>query len=103
MTENQGVCVLAIPLDAGDDPPVLVAGDMGAGPGPKVYARSLDEFVDAWAWDRACMERATVLQAQAAELDAATERYLRSTPSRSRRRPGPGRRVERCVSSPATD
>lgn len=76
MTENQGVCVWAVPLDAGDDPPVLVAGDLRAAESVEVYARSLDEFTDAWAWDRACLERLPVVQAQSAPLDAETERYL---------------------------
>ena len=77
MTENQGVCVWTVPLDMGDRPPVIVAGDLPAeNGGPRVYADTLDDFTAAWAWDLACLGRPTVLQAQAAELDAATEAYL---------------------------
>jgi hypothetical protein len=78
MTENQGVCVWAVPLDQGDHPPVLVAGDLQDLPTARVYAPDLDTFVAAWAWDRACAEGMPLIQAQAAPLDRATEEFLRS-------------------------
>jgi hypothetical protein len=39
--ENQGVCVWAIPLDAGDDPPVVVEVDSGT---PPQWQRCADRF-----------------------------------------------------------
>jgi hypothetical protein len=77
MAENQGVCVWAVPLDAGDHPPVLVAGDLPTDAGPQVYAGSLDEFAAAWDWDLGCVTGRPLLQAQAVLLTPETEIYLR--------------------------
>ncbi len=78
MTENQGVCLWVIPLDAGDRPPVLVAGNLPTENGaPRVYADTLDDFAAAWAWDLACLDRQPLIQAQAIELDPASEANLR--------------------------
>lgn len=79
MTENQGVCVWAVPMDAGDDPPVLVAGDLRTGAAMQLYARTVDEFAEAWAWDLRCIGREPLVQAQAEPLDADTLAYLRAT------------------------
>lgn len=77
MTENQGVCVWVVPLDAGDTPPVIVAGDLAVENGaPRVYARTLDDFAAAWAWDLQCLGRHPSVQAQAIELDTDTLAWL---------------------------
>jgi hypothetical protein len=84
MTENQGVCVWAVPLDAGDDPPVLVAGDLRTAETARVYARSLDELTVAWAWawawawDRTCLERQPLIQAQYSGVPGQVVRHRRS-------------------------
>jgi hypothetical protein len=77
MTENQGGCAWGVPVDAGDDPPVLVAGDLPGGPGTVEYTAGVEAFVIAFAWDHRCLGRAPLLQAQAAELDATTLGFLR--------------------------
>lgn len=78
MTENQGVCVWTVPVDAGDRPPVLVAGDLPPENGaPRVYADTLDDFAAAWAWDLVRLNRKPLIQAQAIELDPISEAYLR--------------------------
>jgi hypothetical protein len=81
MTENQGVCVWGVPIDSGDDPPVVVRGDVddGAdGDGPTTYADNVGAFAYAWAWDQVLRARAPLLQAQAAELDDRVETLLAS-------------------------
>lgn len=73
--ENQGVCEWLVPLDAGDEPPVLAAVD---GSSPVPFASSVEALVEAWLWDGACIGREPLVQAQAAPLDDATERFVRS-------------------------
>jgi hypothetical protein len=76
LTENQGVCCWGVALDAGDDPPVLVGGDLEAGQGTVEYAPSVGAFAYAFVWEGRLLAREPVIQAQAAPLDARTLAYL---------------------------
>ena len=77
MTENQGVCVWGVPLDVGDDPPVVVGGDVD-GNRPTIYAETLGAFACGWAWDRMLRGRTPLLQAQAAGLGERVESWMAS-------------------------
>lgn len=79
MIENQRVCVWGVPLDAGDDPPVLVGGDLEGRNTPMVYSDSVGVFAYSWAWDQTTFGQPLVFQAQAIELDSETESFLTST------------------------
>jgi hypothetical protein len=80
MVENQGVCEWAVPLDAGDDPPVVVRGDLESRAPMVTFASSVAEFVYAFAWDaKAQNGRAGCVLAQAPPLDAETVGLLRAT------------------------
>ncbi|GIF63618.1 hypothetical protein Ais01nite_16530 [Asanoa ishikariensis] len=62
--ENQGVCSWGVPLD---DPALpVVVGDSG---GTIVYTPDVASYLAARRWDRRCVHRGPLLQAQAAELD----------------------------------
>jgi len=77
--ENQGVCAWGVPLDADDNPPVLVGGDLGAGTETTVrYAADVDAYLNARRWDRACLSSGLLIQAQAEPVDPATLAYLRA-------------------------
>ncbi len=76
MWENQGVCAWGVPLDRGDNPPVLVGGDLHDGQTLLEFSPSIGEFVFAFAWDAVAMRQEPLLQAQAAELDRETEDFL---------------------------
>ncbi len=76
--ENQGVCSWGVSLDGDLAGSVLVGGDLGEGRGTVVYASGVDQFVALRRWDRQCLEREPLLQAQAAPLDDASLAYLRS-------------------------
>jgi hypothetical protein len=78
--ENQGVCAWGVPVGV-VDPPVVVGGEVAVGEDwadetTIVYAPSVDHFVAARRWDRACL-REPLIQAQAAELDRPTLDFLR--------------------------
>lgn len=79
--ENQGVCAWGVPLND-PNPPVVVGGELSDGNDTSDrtvrYATSVDAFIAARRWDRACMSDRVLLQAQAAELDPASLAYLRS-------------------------
>jgi hypothetical protein len=72
MTENQGVCHWGVPLGAGDDPPVIVGGDLEGGKASTEYANSIGEFVLAMAWDKRSMSHESIIQAQADPIDDQT-------------------------------
>jgi hypothetical protein len=79
--ENQGVVSWGVPL--GDpSPPVLVGGDMDdpeAGfSGTLVYAPSVEAFIAARRWDRTCLSREPLVQAQAEVLDDGSLAVLRA-------------------------
>ena len=75
--ENQGVCSWGVPLDDSADQ-VLVGGDLfDAGKATEPYAASVENFIAARRWDRACLS-APLLQAQADVLDQASLGYLRA-------------------------
>jgi hypothetical protein len=67
-----------VPLASDDDPPVLVGGDLNDGGPPRAYAPNVASFVECRRWDRSCLDRALVLQAQAEELDAGVIDFLRT-------------------------
>ena len=78
LDENQGVCAWFVPVDAGDDPPVLV--DYFEGEAAIEYAPSLSAYAHASSWDRAHLFDQScrpLLQAQAEELGAGTLDSLR--------------------------
>ncbi|HTL36186.1 MAG TPA: hypothetical protein VL326_23805 [Kofleriaceae bacterium] len=62
MVENQGVCVWGIRLDAGDDPPVVVAVDPDFQWRPQADAFST--FINCQAWDHAKVFGGILLGAQ---------------------------------------
>jgi hypothetical protein len=67
--ENQGVCSWGVPLGR-DSCEVLVGGGLlDAGDATVRYAASVADFIAARRWDRQCLRRDPVLQAQAPELD----------------------------------
>lgn len=67
--ENQGVCAWGLALDGESAGSVVVGGDLHFGETTVVYATSLDEYLEARRWDRACLEREPLLQARAGPLD----------------------------------
>jgi hypothetical protein len=70
--ENQGVCSWGVPL-GGDSCEVLVGGDLlDAGHATVRYAASVADFIAVRRWDRQCLRRDSLLQAQAPELDEAS-------------------------------
>lgn len=75
MVENQGVCTWGIPLDAGDDPAVLVAVD------PdfewRAHAASFSTFIACQVWDYEKVHSGVLLTAQASELAAVDLELLR--------------------------
>lgn len=78
MTENQGVCVWGVPLDAGEDPPVLVGGSLESGEVLVEYAPSVADFLSALAWDKRLFAGDPMIQAQAAPVDDRTLGHLRA-------------------------
>jgi hypothetical protein len=66
MVENQGVCIWAVRLDAGDDPPVLVAVDPGYEWRP--HASTFSSFIACQVWDHPEEDERVRLAAQAVEL-----------------------------------
>jgi hypothetical protein len=78
MHENQGVCSWGVPLDAGDDPPVLVGGDLEAGAGTVEFAPNVAAFAEAFVREGANSAPEPVIQAQAVPLDADAEAFLRA-------------------------
>jgi hypothetical protein len=76
MIENQGVCTWALPLDHGDDPPVLIEVDSH---GPPVWGRLAESFslwLECQVWDSVA-DRNTAFAAQAPGLDEASLALLR--------------------------
>lgn len=75
MVENQGVCAWGIALDAGDDPPVLVAVD------PKFewrpHAETFSSFIACQVWDHAEASERVLLGAQASPLASVDLELLR--------------------------
>jgi hypothetical protein len=75
MLENQGVCTWGIPLDAGDDPPVLVAVD------PdfewRAHVASFSAFIACQIWDYAKVYTGVLLAAQSTELAPTDLAFLR--------------------------
>lgn len=67
--ENQGVCAWGLALDGEYAGSVVVGGDLLLGTTTVVYASSLEEYLKARRWDRACLEQEPLLQAQAGPLD----------------------------------
>lgn len=76
MFENQGVCSWGVPLERGENPPVLVGGDLTSGVVTVEHAASLPAFAAAYAFDAFCHQRSPMLMAQAAELDQETRSQL---------------------------
>jgi hypothetical protein len=77
MSENQGICVWGVPLDRGDDPPVLVGGELcGEETSPAQYADSLEAFAFSWAWDQRLLGRTPLVEAGTWPLDAEGEELL---------------------------
>jgi hypothetical protein len=67
--ENQGVCSWGVPLGT-HSCEVLVGGSLlDAGDATVRYAASVADFIAARRWDRQCLRRDELLQAQAPELD----------------------------------
>lgn len=82
MVENQAVCIWALQLDAGDDPPVLVARDPELEWRP--YAPCFSTFIECQMWDQSVIGAAAapggsriLLQAQDAVLRPGDLRSLR--------------------------
>ena len=78
LTENQGVCRWGVPLDKGDNPPVIVGGDLAIGVRSLEFAPSVESFVFAFGWDGIWMQSRLLIQAQADPLDASALAYLRA-------------------------
>jgi hypothetical protein len=77
MSENQGVCVWGVPLDHGDDPPVLVGGDLcGEETSPAQYADSIETFAFSSAWDQRLLRRTPLVEAGTEPLDPEAEDFL---------------------------
>lgn len=76
MIENQGVCTWALPLDAGDDPHVLVEVDSGTPPVWETTAGSFSAWLSCQVED-AILRDACTFAAQAPELDDAGLQMLR--------------------------
>ena len=74
-SENQGVCSWGVPL-GDDNGEVLVGGNLFyTGPATVRYAASVEDFIAARLWDRACLSP-PLLQAQGPALDQASLDYL---------------------------
>jgi hypothetical protein len=71
-TENQGVCSWGVSLD-GPDIGAIVVGLEGR---TVVHTPTLAEFITARRWDRLCLSREPLLQAQAHPLDTGSLAYL---------------------------
>jgi hypothetical protein len=83
--ENQHVCSWGVPLDDGDDCPVLVGGYLShTDETTAEYASSVEDFIAAWRWDLRCMDTLRfqdtkpLLQIQAPELTQSELDYLRA-------------------------
>jgi len=79
LTENQGVCYWGVPMSQGDNPPVLVGGDISRAREMTVeYAPTVGHFVYAFAWDSELFagwqselpDHSPMIQAQARTLDS---------------------------------
>lgn len=77
--ENQGVCSWGVPIGQ-SRVPVLVGGDITEEQSRATveYAPDVDAFIGARRWDRGCLERSPVIQAQAAPIDGAVTASLRT-------------------------
>jgi hypothetical protein len=75
--ENQAVCAWGVPLD---DPasPVLVGGWVDNTERTVVHAPDVAGFIAARRWDRACLQREPLLQAQSKPLDDVALSHLRA-------------------------
>jgi len=78
LTENQGVCRWGVPLDDGDDPPVIVGGDLIGGDRSLIFAETIGRFVLAFGWDSRIFWSEPLIQAQAAPLDSDSLQFLRA-------------------------
>lgn len=78
LTENQGVCRWGVSLDKGDDPPVIVGGDLSVGMRALEFAPNVGAFVFAFGWDGLLMGPGPLIQAQADPLDSESLAYLRT-------------------------
>ena len=76
MIENQGVCTWALPLDQGDDPPVLIEVDSHGTPEWDRLADSFSLWLECQVWDFAAEPKAA-FGAQAPGLEAADLAMLR--------------------------
>jgi hypothetical protein len=77
MSENQGVCAWGVPLGAGDDPPVLVGGELGdEGRSPMRYADGVTAFVASAAWDDRMLSRTPLVEAGTPPLTHEDEAFL---------------------------
>jgi hypothetical protein len=77
MSENQGVCAWGVPLGAGDDPPVLVGGELcDDGPRPVRYADDIPTFVASAAWDDRLLRRTPLVEAGTPPVTDEDEAFL---------------------------
>ena len=75
LRENQGVCTWAVPLNRGDDPPVLVEVDSGDPPTWQTAAESFSTWLRCQVEDRFVLDRA-MFAAQAEPLDDSTRALI---------------------------
>jgi hypothetical protein len=77
MRETQGVCTWAIPLDQGDDPPVLIEVDSDGTPEWDKLADSFSIWLECQVWDFGGIMQELAFAAQAPGLDDAGLALLR--------------------------
>jgi hypothetical protein len=87
MVENQGVCTWAVPLDEGDDPPVLIEVDSHGTPEWDRLADAFSVWLECQVWDFGAVMPNVAFGAQAPGLDDAGLALLRKE---ARPMPGPG-------------